>query len=180
MNDTRNVIDYYKYWKTEAILADLDEKRNNFSILCSNIYQDFNLGTIVRASNAFLAKEVIIYGRKKYDRRSTVGTHNYTHFKHVRELEDLNNFIKEEKDKNSLFIGIDNINNALPIEGHIWPKDRHIIFCFGQEQVGLPQEIIDKCNEIRYISQYGSVRSLNVGVASGIVMYSYASQVVTV
>lgn len=174
--DTRNVIDYYKYWNTEAILADLDEKRNNFSILCSNIYQDFNLSTAIRNSNAFLAKEVIIYGRKRYDKRGAVGTFNYTHFKYVRELEDLNNFIKEEKDKGSLFVGIDNINNSLPIESHIWPKDRHIIFCFGQEQVGLPQEIIDECDEIRYISQYGSVRSLNVGVASGIVMYSYVSQ----
>ena len=78
--ENRNIIDHYWYWKTEDIKADLDSKRHNFSILCSNLYNDFNIATVIRNSNAFLAKEVIVYGSKQYDRRGTVGTHNYTNF----------------------------------------------------------------------------------------------------
>lgn len=167
--DGRNIIDYYYYWDNEAILADLDSKRHNFTVLASNIQGDFNIGTVIRNANAFLAKEVIIYGRKKYDRRGTVGTHTYTHFRHVREVEDLTGIFEQF----GLVVGIDNIPGAKPIETYQWNHNIPTLMCFGQEHVGLPKEILDKCHDVVYISQYGSVRSLNVGTASGIAMYSY-------
>jgi len=170
--DTRNIIDYYKYWQQDAILADLDTKRHNFSILCSNVGHDFNLGSIVRAGNAFLAKEVVIYGRKKYDRRGCVGTQNYTHFKHVRETDNLAALFAEF----DLVVGIDNIPGAEPIEEFEWSPNVKTLICFGQEQIGLPQEVISKCHKLLYICQYGSVRSLNVGCASAIVMYDYVKK----
>ena len=81
--DNRNIIDYYKYWKTDAIKADLDSKRNNFSILISNDFHDFNIGSVIRNANAFLASQVIIVGKKQFDRRGTVGTHTYENMKYV-------------------------------------------------------------------------------------------------
>lgn len=171
--DTRNIIDYYHYWTNEAIKADLDTKRHNFSILCSNIGHDFNLATIIRNANAFLAKEVIIYGRKKYDRRGAVGTQNYTHFKYVREIEDLKGLFNQY----DLILGIDNIPGAEPIEEYDWWNPKlNILICFGQEQIGLPKEVIDMCHKLLYIKQYGSVRSLNVGCASAIAMYEYVKR----
>ena len=164
-----NVIDYYKYWNEDAIKADLDTKRNNFTLLCANIGGDFNLGTIIRCANAFLAKEVIIYGKKQFDRRSTVGTHRYEHLKHVRNVADLND-LKENYLKDSHLIGIDNIPAAKAIETFQWPK-KHIVLCFGEEQLGIPEEIRALCDDFVYIQQYGSVRSLNVGVAAGIAIY---------
>ena len=74
-DDPRNVIDYYAYWKEDAIKADLRSKCNNFSVLVQNLIHDFNLGSIIRCANAFCAKEVIIYGSKQYDKRGTVGAH---------------------------------------------------------------------------------------------------------
>lgn len=165
-NDTRNIIDYYKYWTTEAVLADLDAKRNNFSVLISNKFHDFNIGSVIRNANAFLAKEVIVYGSKKFDHRGTVGTHHYTHFKHVRLTEKL-------EFPDSVVIGIDNIPNSKPIENFNWPRDKHVVLAFGQEDIGLPPEILAVCNDFAYIKQYGSVRSLNVGCASAIAMFSY-------
>lgn len=174
MEDTRSVIDYYKYWTDDAIRADLDTKRHNFSVLVSNKLKDFNLSTLVRNSNAFLAKEVIIYGRKKWDRRGAIGTHNYTHFKHVRTEEELSDVIKDQ-----LVIGVDNINNAKPMETYNWPE-QHFIVAFGQEDVGLPKEVIDQCRDLVYIKQYGSTRSLNVGCASAITLYDIVRKGVNV
>jgi tRNA G18 (ribose-2'-O)-methylase SpoU len=169
MTETRNIIDYYHYWNTEAIKADLDSKRHNFSILCSNLYNDFNIGTIIRNANAFLANEVIIYGHKKWDRRGAVGTQNYTNFNYVPEIKNLNEKLREF----DIILGIDNIENSINIQDYQWNYNKKTLLCLGQEQVGLPQEIIDKCDDILYIKQYGSVRSINVGTASGIVMYEY-------
>jgi tRNA G18 (ribose-2'-O)-methylase SpoU len=82
--DPRNVADVYKYWTEDAIKADLRTKHNNFSALVTNKHHDFNIGTVIRNANAFCAKEVIVHGRKKYDKRGTVGAHLYTTMKHVR------------------------------------------------------------------------------------------------
>lgn len=167
--DARNVTDFYKYWETDAIIADLDTKRHNFSVLCANIQGDFNIGTVIRNANAFLAKEVIIYGKRKYDIRGTVGTHHYTHFKHVSEIDDLNTL----RTAGVYIIGVDNIDGAEAIDDIKIPTDKHIIFAFGEENSGLTPEILAICDALVYIKQFGSVRSLNVGSAAGIIMYEY-------
>jgi tRNA G18 (ribose-2'-O)-methylase SpoU len=167
--EQRNIIDHYHYWKHEAILADLDSKRHNFSILCCNLGNDFNISSTIRNSNAFLAKEVIIWGSKNYDRRGAVGTQNYTHFKHFKE-ESLDSLVEYIGD--SEIIGIDNESDSLNIISFEWPK-KHFIMAFGQEQIGLPKEVKALCKNIVYIPQYGSVRSLNVACASAVVMYDF-------
>ena len=174
-----NVIDYYKEWEVNAIIGDLDTKRNNFTVLCSNVENDFNIATAIRNSNAFLASEVWIYGKKQYDRRGTVGTHNYTHFKHVKTIDDVQNKINELRNVHPEFriVGIDNVSGASRIDEYEWPRS-HVLMIFGQEKNGIPQELLDICDDIVYIKQYGSVRSLNVGTASGIAMYDYCSKVV--
>lgn len=169
MEDTRNILNKYKYWETEAVKADLDTKRQNFSVLCTNIQGDFNIGSIIRNANAFLAKEVIIYGKKKWDRRGAVGTHNYTNFNHVREADDLPALFSQY----DRIIGVDNVDNAVPIESYKWDANNNILICFGEENSGLTEEVVSLCDDVVYIQQYGSVRSLNVGCASGIVMYDY-------
>jgi tRNA G18 (ribose-2'-O)-methylase SpoU len=166
--DTRNVSDFYKHWETLAIKGDLDTKRHNFSVLCTNIQGDFNLATIVRNANAFLAKEVIIYGKKKWDRRGAVGTQNYTNFKHVRILEDL-------KDLKLPIVAIDNVDGAEDITTFSWPQGQFIM-AFGEEMSGVPPELLEISDHVVYIPQYGSVRSLNVGVAAGIAMFDFCSK----
>ncbi len=170
MEDTRNVIDLYKYWTEDAIKADLRTKHHNFSVLITNKFNDFNIGSVIRNANAFCAKEVIIYGNKKYDRRGTVGTHLYNEMKHVTYVEELN------LDK-CIVVGIDNLETSIPIEDFVWPHDKHVIMAFGQESTGLTSDIVEICDHLVYIKQYGSIRSLNVGCASAIAMYDYCKKI---
>lgn len=166
MSENRNIIDYYHYWNHEAIKADLDNKRHPFSILISNKFNDFNIGTVIRNSNAFLSSSIYVLGRKRYDRRGTVGTHHYENLTFIQDLDELPNYP---------IIAIDNVGDAKPIDDFTWPA-KHFIMAFGQEQVGLPQEVIDRADDLVYIRQFGSVRSINVGTASGIAMYDYTSK----
>ena len=96
MTDPRNVIDYYKYWTNDAINAHLDTNRHNFGVLCSNLANDFNISTVIRNNNAFLAKEVYIYGRKKWDRRGAVGAHLYSRIYHLPTEEALDSINQTE------------------------------------------------------------------------------------
>ena len=168
MTDPRNVIDFFKYWTNDAINAHLDTNRHNFGVLCSNLANDFNISTVIRNNNAFLAKEVFIYGRKRWDRRGAVGAHLYSRISHLPEERDLDSI------EGYTWVGIDNIEGAVPIDSYKWPENA--LMCFGQEQHGLPEEVLKRCQDIVYIRQFGSVRSLNVGTAAGIAMYDYTSK----
>lgn len=177
--ENRNIIDHYHYWRHEAILADLDTKRNNFQVLCCNLYNDFNIATVIRNANAFLSRKVIIYGSRQFDRRGTVGTHHYTRLEHIKTEEGLKQFLKDSSFHR--IIGVDNVPRSIPLPKYDWgnpTKDQDTLMIFGQEQVGIPKELLDLCHDVVYIPQYGSVRSLNVGTASGIAMYDFCSKVV--
>lgn len=173
-SETRNIIDHYHYWNHDAILADLDSRRHNFSTLCSNLYNDFNIATVIRNANAFLAREVIIYGSKQWDRRGAVGTHNYNRMKYFKE-DQYDALLEHIHDYH--IVGVDNIDCAVDIGTYDWPTEKHTLLVLGQEQVGIPDRLLELCDDLVYIPQYGSVRSLNVGTASGIVMHEYCSKI---
>ena len=183
--ETRNIIDHYHYWNDDAIRADLDEKRFNYSVVCCNIGNDFNIATVIRNANAFLAKEVLIYGHKKYDRRGTVGTHHYTNFRHVRDIDSLSVFLDMHSSgysdksggRKARVIGIDNVPEAKDVNAYTFDPNIHYIMVFGQEQIGIPSDVLSMCDDVLYIPQYGSVRSINVGTASGIIMNNYCAKV---
>src|SRR4051812_14891637 len=70
--DRRNVIDGYRAWRLEATVADLDTRRHPFHVAVENWQHDLNIGTVVRNANAFLAAEVHIVGRQRWNRRGAM------------------------------------------------------------------------------------------------------------
>lgn len=172
-NKPRNVADYLKWMNEEETEKYLDERRLNFSVLILNILFDNNAGNIVRSANAFGAQEVILFGHKKFDRRASVGAEFYSRFRHLKFVEDLDELFKEF----DVIVGIENSDDALPLKTFEWQKNKKTLMIFGQESSGIPGEILDKCTSVVAIQQRGSVRSLNVAVAAGIVMNDYGEKV---
>jgi len=174
--DNRNISDKYKYdrlikWTTELIKEDLQSKAFPYAVLMENFAGDFNIGTVIRNANAFNAREVFYLGRKHYDRRGTVGTHHYTNIVHLPEIDDL----KKLKEKYT-FVGVENsVPTAMPLAEFKWP-DRTLLI-IGEEGVGITSETLALCDHYVYIPQFGSVRSLNAGVASGIVMNDFITKI---
>ena len=169
--DTRNVVDRYRYWTREAIVADLDQQRHSFHIAIENWEHDFNIGTVVRNANAFLAKAVHIVGKRKWNRRGAMVTDRYQHVRHHPTVDD---FIQWAGNEALSVIGIDNGPGSEQIEKAEIPKN--CVLVFGQEGPGLSEEMIDASLKVLAITQYGSTRSINAGVASGIAMYEWLSQ----
>ena len=165
--DRRNVINVYKYWEHEAIVADLDTKRSELVVVCENFAYDFNIATVVRNSNAFLAKCLWVVGRKRFDRRGTCGTHKYEHIHHAESIDEVLSHYPEHH-----IVAIDNVESASSINDYRWHKRSVVIF--GQEQIGVSNNSLARAGDIVYIPQIGSTRSINVGTASGIAMYDYA------
>lgn len=172
IKDGRNIIDHYKYWTNEAIKADLDKKRHNFSVICWNTGYDFNVAGVIRSANAFLCKDVVIFQRKKFDRRGTVGTIHYLNMIYYKTIEELKNYFNTFELK-PLVIAMENVPQAKDVNRFEFPRDRHVIFMFGQESLTLPDELLALCEEVLYIPQHGTVRSLNVASAATVAMNAY-------
>lgn len=168
-NWMHNVADEYKGMTVEAIKEDLARKAFPFAIMMENWQGDFNLGQCVRNANAFGTKEVFYLGKKRYDRRGSVGTYNYTPVNHLASLDDL----LALKTKYVL-VGVDNIVGSVPIESHTYHDNS--LFIFGEEGCGLTPETLRLCDQLVSITQFGSVRSLNAGCSSGIIMYDYVKK----
>lgn len=167
----RNVIDRYKNWPTESIKRDLQRTANPFAVCMEHWQGDFNISTLIRNANAFNAEKVYYLGKKRYDRRGTVGTHHYV------DLAYLDNGISElEKLKNKYtIVAIDNnIPNTTKLNQFDWlDLQKPPLMLFGEEGVGLTEKAISIADYAVEIPQFGSVRSLNVGTSSGILMYDY-------
>jgi tRNA G18 (ribose-2'-O)-methylase SpoU len=166
--DRRNVVDRYRYWSLEAIVADLDTRRHGFHVAIENWQHDLNIGTVVRNANAFLAAEVHIVGRRRWNRRGAMVTDRYQHVRHHPTVEE---FLDWTAARDLPVIGIDNLPGALPLERADLP--RRCVLLFGQEGPGLSEPARKACAAVYSIAQYGSTRSINAGVASGIAMHAW-------
>jgi tRNA G18 (ribose-2'-O)-methylase SpoU len=166
--DRRNVVDRYRYWRQEAVVADLDKRRHGFHVAIENWQHDLNIGTVVRNANAFLAAEVHIVGLRRWNRRGAMVTDRYQHVRHHPTIAE---FVDWAAGEDLPVIGIDNLPGSRPMESVTLPE--RCVLLFGQEGPGLSETARAACAELFSIAQYGSTRSINAGVASGIAMHSW-------
>src|SRR3954462_7834138 len=133
--DRRNVIDQYRYWRHEAIVADLDKRRHGFHVAIENWQHDFNIGTVVRNANAFLAAEVHIVGERRWNRRGAMVTDRY---QHVRHHPTLAAFAAWAGERGLPLLGVDNLPGSVAIDSFALPRE--CVLLFGQEGPGLSVE----------------------------------------
>ena len=173
--DTRNVVDKYRYWSMEAIVADLDSKRHSFHVAIENWQHDLNIGSIVRTANAFLAAEVHIIGNRRWNRRGAMVTDRYQHIKHHPTVEDFVAWAATANDGKALpIIAIDNVPGCKQLESYQIPKS--CVLLFGQEGPGLSEAAIEASKDVVEITQYGSTRSINASAAAAITMHAWITQ----
>ena len=169
--DRRNVVDQYRYWRHEAIVEDLDLRRHPFHVAVENWEHDFNIGSVVRNANAFLAAAVHIIGKRRWNRRGAMVTDRYQHVLHHPTIDD---FVAWAEERDLPIVGIDNLPDSVPIETTDLP-DRCVLL-FGQEGPGLSEAARSAAGIVCSIAQFGSTRSINAGVASGIAMHHWILQ----
>jgi tRNA G18 (ribose-2'-O)-methylase SpoU len=169
--DRRNVVDAYRYWRRDAVVADLDRRRHDFHVGIENFGHDHNIGTVVRTANAFLARAVHIVGRRRWNRRGAMVTDRYQHIHHHPDVESLQKFAADE---DLTIVAVDNTPGARRLETAELPK--RALLLFGQEGPGLTGPAREAAAVVVSIAQFGSTRSINAGVAAGVVMHAWIRQ----
>ena len=169
--DRRNVVDAYRYWRRDAVVRDLDERRHDFHVAIENFQHDHNIGTVVRTANAFAARAVHIVGRRRWNRRGAMVTDRYQHLEHHPDVESL---LKYAAAEDLAIVAVDNTPGAQRVETADLP--RRALLLFGQEGPGLTGQAREAAAMVVSIAQFGSTRSINAGVAAGIVMHAWIRQ----
>jgi tRNA G18 (ribose-2'-O)-methylase SpoU len=166
--DRRNVADRYRYWRLEAIVADLDGRRHPFHVAVENWQRDLNIGAVVRNANAFLAAEVHIVGARRWNKRGAMVTDRYQHVRHHPTLEA---FAAWAAGASLPVLGVDNLPGSVAIDGYALPE--RCVLLFGQEGPGLSEEARELSEAVLAIRQFGSTRSINAAAASAVAMHEW-------
>jgi tRNA G18 (ribose-2'-O)-methylase SpoU len=187
--DRRNVVDGYRYWRHDAIVADLDTHRHDFHVAVENWGHDFNIGSVIRTANAFNAKAFHIVGKRRWNRRGAMVTDRYQHEHHHPTVEDLVAWAAKAgttsttgttatagtdaqvRPRGISLIGIDNLPGSVPLETYDLPRE--CVLVFGQEGPGLSAPMREACEVVLHIEQFGSTRSINAGAAAAIAMHAW-------
>ncbi|MBS43724.1 MAG: rRNA methyltransferase [Nocardioides sp.] len=176
--DRRNVVDRYRYWSMDAVRADLDTRRHDFHVAIENWQHDFNIGTIVRSANAFLAAQVHIVGHRRWNRRGAMVTDRYQHVLHHPTAEHLAEHLAAygaERGTGPVPLwGVDNLPGSRPLE--TTPLPRSVCFLLGQEGPGLSEAAREACDATFSIAQFGSTRSINASAAGAVAMHSWVRE----
>lgn len=169
--DSRNVIDRFRYWRVEAIVAELDRTRHPFHVAIENWQHDMNIGSIVRSANAFGAEGVHIVGRRRWNKRGAMVTDRYQHVQHHETVADL---VQWASAAELPLIAIDNVPGCVPLETFALPQ--RCVLVFGQEGPGLSEEALEASDAVLEISQFGSTRSINASAAAAVAMHAWVLQ----
>nr|WP_255375916.1 TrmH family RNA methyltransferase [Saccharomonospora sp. CUA-673] len=169
--DRRNVVDAYRYWRREAIVADMDSRRHPFHVAIENWQHDHNIGTVVRTANAFAVAAVHIVGKRRWNRRGAMVTDRYQHLHHHATVDGLVEFARARA---LPLVAVDNMPGSVPVETAELPRE--CVLLFGQEGPGLSAEAAAAAELVVSIAQFGTTRSINAGVAAGVVMHTWVRQ----
>lgn len=169
--DRRNVADEFRYWRVEAIVAELNTRRHRLHIAIENWGHDFNIGSVVRTANAMNVAAVHIIGRRRWNRRGAMVTDRYLDVRHHDDVAGLAAWAAVE---GMPLLGVDNVPGSVPLEGRELPQ--RCVLVFGEESGGLTAAARQACEAILHITQYGSTRSINAGAAAAIAMWAWANQ----
>lgn len=169
--DRRNVVDRYRYWRVEAVVADLDTRRHPVHVAIENWQHDLNIGSVVRTANAFNVAGVHVIGRRRFNRRGAMVTDRYLHLHHHATIEALGDWAVAS---GLPILGVDNLPGAVPLEAAVLPSAS--VLLLGQEGPGLSGPARSLCDVVLSVAQYGSTRSINAGAAAAIAMHAWVRQ----
>ncbi|MCT4641838.1 MAG: hypothetical protein N4A33_06020 [Bacteriovoracaceae bacterium] len=148
----------------------------NYEILLDSIRSAHNIGAIFRNAECFGVKHIHLCGlsptpKKEQVKKTSMGTDELVSWSYSKDAIEK---VKKLKKLGYKIYAVDTMKNAL-LEKSLHIDPNNSLFIFGHEQYGIAPSLIDLCDEYIKISLYGNKNSLNVAVASGIILNKVSS-----
>lgn len=141
-------------------------------IVLDNVRSLLNVGSVFRSADAFLVEEIHLCGLtgtppNKEIEKSALGATKTVDWRHFSSTKQSIDILKQE---NYRIYAVEQAHNSIPLQKFEKGQDK-IALIFGNEVYGVEQEIIDLCDGVIEIPQFGSKHSLNIAVSAGIVLW---------
>jgi tRNA G18 (ribose-2'-O)-methylase SpoU len=143
-------------------------------VLLNDIRSPFNVGSILRNSEAFGVEKVILCGitpdpvkNKKVFKTFKNVNINYEYYENSKEV------ITSLKSNNYKIYVLDKTSNSNDI--NITKIEAPLVLILGNEEFGVSKDLLEISDEIFHINMLGIKKSLNVSVACGIALYKIAN-----
>lgn len=169
--DRRNIVDNFRYWKTSSIKSELEKSRSAVEVAIENWQHDLNIGSLVRTSNAFNVRKVHVIGKKHWNQHGALMTDKYLELVHHSSIDVFLQYVNQH---NFPLICFENNTESSPLETFTFPQNP--ILLFGNEGLGISEELLQAADNVVHITQKGSVRSINASAAGAIALFEWQRQ----
>ena len=152
----------------EAVRDALGPLRGDFSVALYAAGNAFAVGAVIRVAHSFLAREVLVVGDGDWYAKASMGMEKY---ETVVRVPDLGALRRATEGRPIWAVEKDYARRSVTAVER-FPAG--VVFLFGSERFGIPEEVVKGADEVVGIPIYGVNHSLPVAVAAGIVMHEWA------
>lgn len=144
-----------------------------FVIVLDNIRSQSNVGSVFRSADAFLAEAVYLCGitstpPQRDIQKTALGATESVVWKYFAETLDA---VSELRAEGYRILGIEQAEGSVKLgEFAIDPSLKYALV-FGNEINGVDQKVLDQCDMVIEIPQFGTKHSFNIAVSAGIVLW---------
>ena len=148
-------------------------QKTPITLVLDNIRSLNNIGSVFRTADAFLIKKIYLCGitatpPHKDIRKTALGATESVEWEYRESTLDL---IVELKLKEYLTYAVEQAENASMLNDFKTEVSKNHVFVFGNEVKGVSQEVVDSCDGVIEIPQFGTKHSLNISVSVGVVVW---------
>ncbi len=148
-------------------------KKSPFVIVLDNIRSQSNVGSVFRTADAFLTEGIYLCGitarpPHREIQKTAIGATESVSWKYFKETSSA---ITELKSEGYKIVGIEQAEGSVSLSDFVVKQDTKYALVFGHEVNGVDQAIINECDYVVEIPQFGTKHSFNIAVSAGIVLW---------
>ncbi len=154
-------------------------KKQKFPIVlvCDNVANAPNVGSIFRVSDAFGIEQLILCGENiplgRKMTKTSRATEKMVNFKLETSASEA---VKTLKNKGYNIISLEITTDSKPIHQHSFSKEKPIALIVGDENFGVSEAILNLSDVVLHIPMFGQNSSMNVVQATNIALYEITKQ----
>ena len=151
-------------------------KKTPLIIVLDDIRSLNNIGSIFRTCDAFKIEKIYLCGitATPPNRKITKTAIGSTESVEWLYFDKINDLILNLKNQGFKIWAIEQTENSKTLsQMEVIESNKKHVLIFGNEIDGVKQEVINNCDDVVEINQYGTKHSLNVSIAAGIVIWNF-------
>ena len=150
-------------------------KKYPISLCAINFRLDDNLGYLVRSAACFGAERLYVVGHVPERSRIKASSGSLIDYVEIVSFATPRDFVDYAQDEEIQIVAAELVEEATPLASYAFDFDRHVCLVVGNEESGVPAEIISH-SAVIYIEMPGIGYCLNTAQTGNLVLYEAVRQ----